>query len=355
MAPDTPLFVVHLLGFAAFLWHGLYVLTRGDGGKVARLTGITALTTSALFGFGGLLEAVQTSPLDVRVAVDRIQWWASVAPAALWLHLSLFLNPRAAEAPWRRPLIIAAYAAAAVLIVVGTLTNLLRDYGNHGNVDTVGSLYVLYVLFLLAAAGIALLNLLRISAPPGGEAIGRAVARMLIAGALCFFVGAGYYAMLKLLGSTLNEFPAWVLLLIGLGAVGGTVGVQSNLLLGTDVRRDFLYNATSLVTLLVPYLLVSAVLIGFDATRPRLLALALIALLTASQTLYDKAREWLDAVFFTAPVREERAAARTYVEALATQPAGPNPELATRKAFDDAVRRAITHLSDPTKLATSPL
>ncbi|MDB5075873.1 MAG: hypothetical protein JWO42_2052, partial [Chloroflexi bacterium] len=24
MAPDTPLFVVHLLGFAAFLWHGLY-------------------------------------------------------------------------------------------------------------------------------------------------------------------------------------------------------------------------------------------------------------------------------------------------------------------------------------------
>jgi hypothetical protein len=54
-------------------------------------------------------------------------------------------------------------------------------------------------------------------------------------------------------------------------------------------------------------------------------------------------------------VQEERAAARASEEALATQPAGPNPELATRKAFDDAVRRALTHLSDPTKLATSPL
>jgi hypothetical protein len=31
------------------------------------------------------------------------------------------------------------------------------------------------------------------------------------------------------------------------------------------------------------------------------------------------------------------------------------PELATCKAFDDAVRRSLTHLADPTKLATSPL
>ncbi|HEY8287139.1 MAG TPA: hypothetical protein VIJ28_22340, partial [Chloroflexota bacterium] len=33
----------------------------------------------------------------------------------------------------------------------------------------------------------------------------------------------------------------------------------------------------------------------------------------------------------------------------------PPPEPGTGKAFDDAVRRAITHLSDPTRLAVSPL
>ena len=54
-------------------------------------------------------------------------------------------------------------------------------------------------------------------------------------------------------------------------------------------------------------------------------------------------------------VRQERSAARAYEAALAVQPAGPHPDLATTKAFDDAVRRALTHLSDPTKLATSPL
>jgi hypothetical protein len=133
------------------------------------------------------------------------------------------------------------------------------------------------------------------------------------------------------------------------------VGVQSNLLLGRDVRRDFLYNFTGLLALLVPYLLISGVLVGFDDTRHRLLALLLTALITAGHTLYDRARDWLDAAFFPPAVREERAAARAYAEALATQPAGPSPELATRKQFDDAVRRALTHLSDPTKLATSPL
>jgi hypothetical protein len=199
------------------------------------------------------------------------------------------------------------------------------------------------------------LNLLSIRAPAGGEAIGRTAARMLIAGAGCFLVGAGYFALHKLLGNSWSEFPAWLLLLIGLGAVGGTVGVQSNLLLGTDMRRDFLYNATGLAALIAPFLILNALLVGFDDTRHRLLALALIGLITASQTLHDKVREWLDAAFFSASVREERAAGRAYVEALATQPAGPNPELATRKAFDDAVRRAIAHLSDPTKMATTPL
>ena len=39
--------------------------------------------------------------------------------------------------------------------------------------------------------------------------------------------------------------------------------------------------------------------------------------------------------------RPRRAAARAYAEALATQPAGPSPDLASRKRFDDAVRRAL--------------
>jgi hypothetical protein len=355
VSSETPLFVVHLLGFALFLWLGLYVLSRGDGGAISRLTGATALVTSGLFGFGGLLEALHADSLDVRINVDRLTWWTAVAPAAMWLHLSLRLDVRRARAPWRRPLIQAAYAAAAVLIVLGTFTNIVRDYGRNGNLDVAGPLYVVFAAYVLLCAGLALWNLIQIRASAGGESVDGAAARMLAAGALCFLIGGGDFAVQKLLGNNTDAFVPWLLILVGLGAVGATVGVRGSLLLGSDVRRDFLYNATSLLVLLVPYLVVSAILVGFDDRRHRLLALLLIALITASHTMYDKAREWLDAAFFTEPVREERAAARAYVEALATQPTGASPELATPKAFDDAVRRAIAHLSDPTKMATSPL
>jgi hypothetical protein len=178
---------------------------------------------------------------------------------------------------------------------------------------------------------------------------------LLAGGGALFLVAAGDLALSKLLGTNWDPVAPWILFLLGLGAIAATVGLHSSLLLGTDVRRDFLYNATTVLLLVGPYLICSALIVGFDDTRHRLLALVLIALLTASQTLYDKLGAWLDTAFFTPPVREERAAARAYVEALATQPTGPNPELASRKSFDNAVRRALTHLSDPTKLATSPL
>lgn len=355
MAAETPLFLVHLLGFAAFLWHGLYVLSRGDGGHIARLTAITALVTCCLFGFSGFQEAIHTSPMDTRVLVDRLIWWAAVLPGALWLHLSLSLNLRAAAASWRRPTILVGYGAALALIALGAVTDSIRHYDTGGVPDAAGPLYILYVLFILACAGMAAAALATMRAPDGDGSAGAIEVRMLLAGALCFLLGAGYESLRQLLHSGWSEFPGWLLLVVGLGAVGGTVGVQSNLLLGRDVRRDFLYNFTGLIVLLVPYLAISGALVGFDDTRHRLLALLLTALITTGHTLYDRARERLDAAFFSPPVREERAAARAYVEALATQPVGPNPELATRKQFDDAVRRALTHLSDPTKLATSPL
>ena len=349
---DTALFVVHVLGFAAFFWYGLYVLTRGDGGRVARLTGITALATAALFGFGSLLEALNTVSRENRLILDRAQWWSGVAPAALWLQLSFHLGGTW-EIRSRQLIIQVAYGAAAVLIVLGTFTDLVRNYPSRGALDAVGPLYIVYIMFLLACAGLALANFLRL--PSRDTTITRAVTRMLIAGAICFIGGVSAFALYEFQGTTWSQLPAWLLLLAGLGAVGGTVGIQSNLLLGTDVRRDFLYNATGLALLPAPYLGACAALVGLDDTRPRLLALVLTVLTTAGYTLYGQVGKWLDAAFFSPTVREERASARAYVEALATQPVGPNPELATLKSFDDAVRRAITHLSDPTKLATSPL
>jgi hypothetical protein len=368
MTEQTANFLIDLLGFVCFLWIGLYVLAHGDRGRIASLTGMTALLSSCFFFFNGVLSVV-TGP--AAVGVNRASWWASVLPVTLWLHLSLRLNAQVARAPWRTPLIRLNYAVGIAITVVGMATNLFRQYDHPigDRVVTAGPLFPLYILYLISSAGFAAYNLSRMSGtvPPTGDTTadpGGAPAqasmpmvevRLLVSGAVCFVVGAGYLALTELPSMHLSQLPGLPLLLIGLAAVGTTVALRSALLLGKDLRRDFLYSFTNLLLLVLPSILVFGLLIGFGNGQRGLAALLLVAIITSGHTLYDTVREWLDKAFFPPVVREERAAARAYEEALAIAPAGPNPELATRKAFDDAVRRALTHLSDPTKLATSPL
>ena len=67
MAEMTPLFIVHVLGFAGFLWLGLYALARGDGKDIAAVTGIAALASACFFLSGGLLMALRGGPETVSV------------------------------------------------------------------------------------------------------------------------------------------------------------------------------------------------------------------------------------------------------------------------------------------------
>lgn len=380
MSETVPLFLLHVLGFAGFLWLGLYTLTRGDAGRVATLTGVTALVTSCFFLFGAVVAALRGQP--VTPWVERATWWSDVVPIALWLHLSTRINPRA----WRgrRPVLWATYSAAAVLTLLGTATNVVRDYDPHPHgaltlPASAGPAYALYLVYLFTCTGLAVVNLGQMSAhaqrrfrrasqqPDQAfagqvqDAAGKRTAkhgtpmRLLFAGALCFLLGAGYLGLDTMLGGPWYEFPAYVLLLVGLAAVGATVALRSALLLGKDVRRDFVYSFTGLTVLLALYLIADGAFVGFDTGGHVMFTLLLAALITAGHTLYDVGRDWLDLAFFSPAVRQERAAARAYATALGTQPAGPHPDLLTPKAFDDAVRRALTNLSDPTKLATSPL
>lgn len=159
MGAETPLFLVQLLGFVAFLWHGLYVLTRGSRDRVSRLTAATALVTAALFLVAGIQEALDQAAMSRRIAFDRAEWCLNVVPAALLLHLSLRLNPRAAAVPWRKPVIYAAYAAAAAISALGTFTELLYTHHTGGQLHRAGPAYSLYVVFVLACAGFAVRNL----------------------------------------------------------------------------------------------------------------------------------------------------------------------------------------------------
>ena len=101
-------------------------------------------------------------------------------------------------------------------------------------------------------------------------------------------------------------------------------------------------------------LLLSAVtivrLFGADRLQPWPLALLTMGLVCVLRTLLDAwpARNGSGS-------RERRAAAGPCATCRPTVPATIAPHLATGKAFDDAVRRALTHVGDPTRLAASPL
>ncbi len=364
MASETPLFVLHVIGLAGFLWLGLYVVARGQRSTVSVLTGSTALATALFFLYGSVEEALHDGPASVWLTLDRFGWFCDVLPITLWLHLSLCLNPHAVSGRWRQPLLWANYSAAALIVILGTGTNLVRDYIAIHH-DPAGPLYGLYTGYLLICTGLAAINLVALlrvtathhqeTAAPSLTPVSALEARLLVGGALCFLVGSGYESLRELQHAAWPEFVTYLLLLTGLGAVLATVAVRSALLLGIDVRRDFLYSATVLVALLAALLGLAGGLIGFDDARGRWLIIGLLAVITPFNPLSDRVREWLDRVFFTDAVREERAAARAYIGALATPPAGPSPELATCKQFNDAVRRALTHLTDPTRMATSSL
>ena len=370
MSNSAVLFLIQLLGYVGFLWLGLYILSRGDSGRVAALTGTTALLTACFFLFSALTRRIPD--LDALRSVDRAGWWSAVLPPVLWLHLSLRLNPGAVRPTLRRPAIALAYGAAALITLLGLSTDLLRNYHDRAatlDVPTpAGPLYGLYVAFLLGCAGFAALNLIRMVRPvaqPQNGTVARASGaplprdgdetRILAVGAVLFLLGVAYISINILMRAFWSEIPAYILILSGLTAVATTVMIHSSLLLGTDVRRDALYSVVGLATLLVPYLLASGLLVGFSDLRHALLTTIVVTLITGAYTLRDRGRAWLDAAFFTPVVREEREAAREYVAALATPPVGTHPDLSTVKQFDDAVRRALTNLSDPTKLATSPL
>ena len=371
MGQDTTTYLIDFLGFGGFLWIGLYVVTRGDRGRMAYLTGGTAVATSCFFFFNCWLKSVHG---DAAVSLNRWSWWASILPATLWLQLSLDLGPQVLRVHWRVLVARANLAAAAVLIALGTFTNMERDYAHptaQRPVDS-GPIFAFYVAYMVACLAIAAANLGRIclagmqdvhalDMTAGDEGAASAqrlrtseVVQLVIA-ALFFLIGAGYLALNELEDAHRDQWPGLLLLLIGLGVAGATVVLRSAVLFGKDLRRDSLHGFVAYGTVILPALAILTWLVGFGDGRRCLAALLVVATITAAQALHESLHEGLDLLFFPPAVRDARAAARAYEQALATPPAGASPALATRKAFDDAVRRAITHLQDPTWLATSSL
>ncbi len=218
MASETPLFVLHVIGLAGVLWLGFYVLARGQRAAVSVLTGAAVLSAALFFLYGCMEEALHDGPVGVWLAFDRFGWICDVLPITLWLHLTLCLNPRAAAVPWRRPVLWANYVAAAVITVLGSGTNLVRDHIGFLH-DPTGPLFWLYTSYLLICMAFAAFNLVAftrgtrpsqdIAAPPTQAPVSPLEERLLLGSAVCFLVAAGYESVHEMLHVEWSRPRSW--------------------------------------------------------------------------------------------------------------------------------------------------
>lgn len=124
--------------------------------------------------------------------------------------------------------------------------------------------------------------------------------------------------------------------------------------------RLYALRVAVLVSVLLPYLTLVRPFIGAGALQQDLTDILLALVISIAQSLLDRQfaaqRRGTPIPAMISAIHEVRPVAQHIIPpAQAFRSTPPFPVPATCKAFDNAVRRAITHFCDPTKLALSPL
>ncbi|KAB8140286.1 hypothetical protein F8S13_23945 [Chloroflexia bacterium SDU3-3] len=374
-----------LVGYALFLWLGLYLLVRG-----LLRTPLIALSVAAAFGqaayfFAAALTDSLADP-GLFALVERLTWWSSVLPLAIWFHIScvIALPIRKPSAPHmlvpRR--VIAAYLVALLVVAVDACSALFNRYDAAPLQVAPGALYPIYMIYQMTMTIGALYNLTRARAAlaqrhdEASRALGRSIG-VLLGGAVLFIIGGLFLGGGYLLGSWFSPLVAYVMVFAGVVLLGYSVAHYGMLLGGQNIQRDFIYTLTGIVVLDALYialmLIVTPVSVGG--------LLALISLVTLTHTAFDSGRTLLDRVFFSQAERDARFEAREFATALGTEPvtallppdeeelpaaeeepAAPSAadapdadDLARLKAFKNDVRKALTALKNPPRMVNSPL
>jgi hypothetical protein len=415
MALRDPVTLAQLIGFGVFLWLGVYLLTRVTVRTPAIVASIVGLFAQAAF-FASSALSYNAVDLPQLQFLERVFWWTAVLPAAVWFH---FACDAAARVPYARsrgrplpavpPAAIVVYTVAAVVIILGSMTNLFLRYSvplgsAEDGLGTLGpgSFYVLYTVYLGLTAASAFANLARAlwiaaRSPDRADRLLAIQLRLLCGGGLLFLIGALWISSRYSWGLTLQVLPGYGFLLCGLAGLGYGVARFGLLLEGKNIERDFAYSLFGIGLINLLYVIV----LNSVGPQPVGALLWLIGLVTVTHAAVDPGRNLLDRLFFTVAERSARAEARDYATDLGTAPIGapviapepePEPEadlepaqeqagteevappapptaevpappamgtgdfeVGGEKAFKDLVRKALTNLKSPPQLAKSPL
>jgi hypothetical protein len=365
--------IVQATGFGAFLWLAFFIISRADRQRPQTLITFCGLFSTALlfFSFGYItITHGPANPILVRAF-----WWSNVFPMAFWFHICSQIARREARPIFTWPVWVC-YSAATLITLTGMFTDLYLDYSHAqlpGNLPpeqahyfyAPGAAYWTFPLFLLLTGVAGAWNIWRgwkvvRQEEPSLSPIDWKL-RILLLGGLLFMAGALYITLRTQLspGFELWSTPGEITLIVGLLLLGYAVAQYDMMVVGKNIQRDFIYSVTGAIVINVAYV----VLVGLAGGITPHSLFVVVGLATTTHTLYDSGRALLDRLFFSRAEQQARAEAWAYATGLASQPVATpetplNPEIVSltdEKEFNNAVRRAITHLKNPTRMSDSPL
>lgn len=348
---SVTLLILQILTYSLALWLGLYLIGRNPANPRLRLASL-GLIAYALGIATELLAGYASTPAWALLLI-RVHWPVLFLPAFFWMGTIIYLLPE--EIPWQAWLSqIWTYGllpTAILFYVLSAGTDLIFDFS--AEVPQAGPAYLLF-------AGAVLLPMLSALLLVGWAfytARSKIPLGLVLLSTLFFGLSAG------LLVFPLDWLPrSWLLLAMSLDFV--VLGVVIALLdafdegetLLLDVARSF--DAALLAGLVFGGLVSLTMLFSTGVTFPMLsLLLATITAAIAIQTFADPVQTAVDRLAFaTFPqLRQARAELRAAAKALPRVNEGLELKALDDREFARLTRRALSHMGDLPRLATSPL
>lgn len=367
-----------LVGFGAFLWMGLYMISRISGHSNLTLTCFFGMLTQAYFFVQTILVNFGSGGRDLGLLVHRTGWWSNVIPLVFWFHISSLVVRRGPKRTLFTPAVIAMYIIGITISLLGSFTDFLLNLSSpvvfsDGRIFVdVGSYYEIYIFFVLLAGGGAFLNFmgyyLRIRNSPEPFLISLKMhISLLTSGAFMFFAGGLFLALRFKFNFDVPGYPGYLALVLGLGLCSYSVINFEMLVAGKRAQRDFIYSFSGIFLINLFYT-IPLVLLGVSSP---IILVVLIGIVTTTHTIFDFGRSLMDRLFFTKIEQDARKEARDYATFLITQPVATEEmqildknivvaennsennsdeeigEFGSVKSFNNMVRRAITALKSP--------
>ena len=342
---------IEIVTYSLVLWLGLYLIGRNPANPRLWLAGLGLAAYAFSLGTGLLMEYAPTP--EITLSLARLHWPMLFLPAIFWFGAMVHLLPE--TVPLRTSLNrVLSYALLPVAIpfyLLSAGTNFIFDFSAVP--PKAGPAYLVFAGMVLLPLLAALFVAVRAFSSDQAKK-----PRALILLATLFF---GLSAALLIF--PLNVLPRfWLLLAVSIDFIilGMVIALLDAFEEGESLLYDFLRSLdfSFFGALLFGGLVGLTMALSTGVTFSMLaLLLAIIALSIFMQTFLVQIQALFDNVTFKAfpHLRQERANLRAFADALPRANAAINPTTLDEDEFTRLTRRALSHMGNLPRLATSPL